>query len=55
MAVFGGASEALVKRGAVATQPGPPQPDVADKLEVRAGLSIGDAVVDGDDLHDWPS
>ena len=52
MAVFGGASEALASTEArLQRSLGRRNRDAADKLEVRAGLSIGDAVVDGDDLH----
>ena len=51
MAVFGGASEALASAARLQRSLGRRNRDAADKLEVRAGLSIGDAVVDGDDLH----
>ena len=52
MAVFGGASEALASAARLQRSLEPPQPGRRPTSStVRAGLSIGDAVVDGDDLH----
>ena len=51
MAMFGGASEALSSAARLQRSLERRNRANDDQLSVRAGLSIGDAVVEGDDLH----
>jgi class 3 adenylate cyclase len=51
MAVFAGASDALASTARLQRSFERRNRTAAHALEIRAGLSIGDAVIEGDDVH----